>query len=68
MWIGLKNTGNENTSLAFVFSAPGFEEFQRCISVPIGVAALPLTREEFLACQHEGHIAFEHAAAPAASK
>lgn len=58
-WIGLKNTGGENMSLAFVFSAPGFEEFQRCISVPAGSPASPLSKEEFKACQHEGHIAFD---------
>jgi len=57
-WIGLKNTGDEDISLAFVFSAPGFEEFQRCISVPAGSLAPALGKEEFKACQHEGHIAF----------
>jgi quercetin dioxygenase-like cupin family protein len=67
-WIGLKNTGNENISLTFVFSAPGFEEFQRCISVPAGRPARPLGREEFLACQHQGHIAFEAVAPRADSK
>jgi|KBSMisStaDraftv2_1062788.scaffolds.fasta_scaffold83880_2 quercetin dioxygenase-like cupin family protein len=58
-WIGLKNIGAENISLVFVFSAPGFEEFQRCISVPAGSPATPLSKEEFQACQHEGHIAFD---------
>jgi len=67
-WIGLKNNGNENISLTFVFSAPGFEEFQRCISVPAGSPALPLSREEFQACQHEGHIAFGAVAPRADSK
>jgi len=64
-WIGLKNTGNEDISLAFVFSAPGFEEFQRCISVPAGSRATPLSREEFKTCQHEGHIAFDALPEPA---
>jgi hypothetical protein len=67
-WIGLKNTGNENIRLSFVFSAPGFEEFQRRISVPAGSPALPLSREEFLACQHEGHIAFDAVTPRALSK
>jgi len=67
-WIGLKNTGSENMSLAFVFSAPGFEEFQRCISIPAGSSALPLSREEFLACEHEGHIAFDAVAQTGSSK
>jgi quercetin dioxygenase-like cupin family protein len=64
-WIGLKNTGDENISLVFVFSAPGFEEFQRCVSVPEGSPAPPLSREEFKTCQHAGHIAFDAAAPPA---
>jgi quercetin dioxygenase-like cupin family protein len=63
-WIGLKNTGDENINLVFVFSAPGFEEFQRCVSVPAGSPAPPLSREEFKACQHEGHIAFDAVAQP----
>src|ERR1041384_1766637 len=57
-WIGLKNNGDEKISLVFFFSEPGFEEFQRCISVPAGSPATPLRREEFKACQHEGQIAF----------
>lgn len=64
-WIALKNTGDENINLAFVFSTPGFEEFQRCISVPAGNPAPPLKREEFKACRHEGHIAFEAVPQPA---
>jgi quercetin dioxygenase-like cupin family protein len=64
-WIELKNTGSENISLAFVFSAPGFEEFQRCISVPAESRATPLSREEFKACQHEGHVAFDAVPEPA---
>jgi quercetin dioxygenase-like cupin family protein len=35
-WISLKNTGSENISLAFVFSDPDFDEFMRCVSVPVG--------------------------------
>src|SRR6516225_9899990 len=35
-WVSLKNTGNENINLAFVFSDPGFDEFKRCTSVPLG--------------------------------
>ena len=63
-WIALKNTGDENISLAFVFSAPGFEEFLRCGSVPAGSPAPPLSRQEFKACQHEGHIAVDAVAQP----
>jgi quercetin dioxygenase-like cupin family protein len=67
MWISLKNTGDENISLVFVFSAPGFEEFLRCTSVPAGNPALPLSREEFKTCQHQGHIAVD-AAQPSSVK
>src|SRR6516165_8565205 len=35
-WVSLTNTGNENINLAFVFSDPGFDEFMRCTSVPLG--------------------------------
>jgi len=67
-WIGLKNTGRENISLTFIFSAPGFEEFQRCISVPAGRPAPALSREEFQECQHQGHMAFDTEAPRADSK
>jgi quercetin dioxygenase-like cupin family protein len=67
-WIGLKNTGDENISLVFVFSAPGFEEFLRCTSVPEGNPAPPLSREEFKTCQHQGHIAFDGVVQPSGVK
>jgi quercetin dioxygenase-like cupin family protein len=67
-WIALKNTGDENISLVFVFSAPGFEEFLRCTSVPKGSPAPPLSREEFKACQHHGHIAVDAGAQPSCDK
>ena len=35
-WISIKNSGNENVNLAFVFSAPGFETYLRCTSVREG--------------------------------
>jgi quercetin dioxygenase-like cupin family protein len=67
-WISLKNTGGENISLVFVFSAPGFEEFLRCTSVPAGNPAPPLSREEFTTCQHQGHIAVDAVAQPRSVK
>jgi len=67
-WISLKNTGDENISLVFVFSAPGFEEFLRCTSVPAGNPAPPLSREEFATCQHQGHIAVDAVAQPSSVK
>jgi quercetin dioxygenase-like cupin family protein len=66
-WVGLKNIGNDNISLVFVFSAPGFEENMRCGSVPAGQSAPPITTDELKACAHQGHVEFE-AFAPAAKK
>ena len=67
-WISLKNTGDGNISLVFVFSAPGFEEFLRCTSVPAGNPAPPLSSEEFTTCQHQGHIAVDAVAQPRSVK
>jgi quercetin dioxygenase-like cupin family protein len=66
-WVGLKNIGNDNISLVFVFSAPGFEENMRCGSVPTGQSAPPINTEELKACADKGHVEFE-AFAPAAKK
>lgn len=60
-WISVKNSGNENVYLAFVFSAPGFESYLRCTSVPEGEKPIPMTGAEWRACQHSGHISFEAA-------
>ena len=60
-WISIRNSGNENVGLAFVFSAPGFETYLRCTSVREGEKASPMTGEEWRACQHAGHISFEAA-------
>lgn len=58
-WISLKNTGSENINLAFVFSDPGFDEFMRCVSVPVGSPSpAMLHAEEFKACQHKGHVEY----------
>jgi quercetin dioxygenase-like cupin family protein len=60
-WVSMRNTGNENISLAFVFSAPGFDDFMRCSSVPAGEPSQKLTPEEFKQCHHQGHVEFEAA-------
>ena len=64
-WVGLKNTGKDNISLVFVFSAPGFEENMRCGSVPAGQAAPPINTQELKDCAHQGHVEFEAFAPPA---
>jgi len=59
-WVSLKNTGNENINLAFVFSDPGFDEFMRCTSVPLGdPSSEKLSRDELKDCQHKGHVVYE---------
>ena len=65
-WISLKNTGNENINLAFVFSDPGYEEFMRCVSVPAGEpSSVRVSRDELGECQHKGHVVYEGFESPA---
>lgn len=58
-WVSLKNSGNDDIQLIFVFSAPGFEEYLRCTSVAEGQAAAPMTVEERRECSHKGHVEYE---------
>lgn len=59
-WIRLKNIGTESISLVGIFSAPGFEDFLRCRSVPATEKVTSITAEEIKQCAHEGHVeAFE---------
>lgn len=58
-WVGLKNTSTKPLSITFIFSAPGFDEFQRCISVPAGQTAKPMTQEELKRCQAPGHMIYK---------
>ncbi len=58
-WIGLKNVSTEPLSVTFIFSAPGFEEFQRCISVPAGEPATPMTESDLVRCQAPGHMVYK---------
>ena len=66
-WVGLKNIGDDNVSLVFVFSAPGFEDNMRCGSVLAGASAPPISTDELKVCAHKGHVEFE-AFAPAGKK
>ncbi len=58
-WIGLKNISREPLNLTFVFSAPGFDDFQTCISVPAGEKPAPMTEEELQRCQNQGHMIYQ---------
>lgn len=45
-WISVTNTGSAAIHLAFVFSAPGFDDYMRAESVPEGQKVTPLTKAE----------------------
>lgn len=57
--IGLLNNGSEPISLVFIFSAPGFEDYMRCTSVPAGTQATPVSVEEMRKCALEGHVIYD---------
>jgi quercetin dioxygenase-like cupin family protein len=60
-WIGVKNASKEPLDVTFVFSAPGFDEFQRCISVPAGATPTPMTEAELQVCEQPGHMIYRSA-------
>lgn len=45
-WISVSNIGRDVINLAFVFSAPGFEDFMRAESVREGEKNVPLSKAE----------------------
>ena len=63
-WVSMKNTGTEPIKLIFIFSAPGFENYMRCSSVPAGQPAAPMSLDEVRNCAHEGHVDYEVLAVP----
>ena len=58
-WIGLTNVSNQPLSVTFIFSAPGFDEFQRCISVPAGQVPAPMTEKDLKRCEAPGHMIYQ---------
>jgi quercetin dioxygenase-like cupin family protein len=58
-WVSIKPVGNDTVSIAFVFSAPGFENLMRCESVPLNEKPTPTTLEERRKCDHEGHVIYK---------
>jgi quercetin dioxygenase-like cupin family protein len=58
MTIELENIGSEPIALVFIFSAPGFEDYMRCVSVPAGQERTAITREELRRCAHAGHVVY----------
>ena len=45
-WISVTNIGTDPIGCAFVFSAPGFEDYMRAESVPEGQKVTPLSKAE----------------------
>jgi quercetin dioxygenase-like cupin family protein len=45
-WIGMENIGKEHLTHIDVWSAPGFQEYMRAISVPKGEPNIPLSKAE----------------------
>ena len=62
--IGLQNSGSEAINLVFIFSAPGFEDYMRCTSVPRGSSPTPITLAELKNCAHQGHVEYEDLQGP----
>ena len=58
MTIELENIGTEPIALVFIFSAPGFEDYMRCVSVSAGQARTTITRGELRRCAHAGHVIY----------
>lgn len=58
-WITLKNTWTEPISLVAIFSAPGFDDYLRCRSVPANEKVTSIGMDEIKDCAHEGHVTFE---------
>jgi quercetin dioxygenase-like cupin family protein len=55
-WVSLKNNGSETVSMVFIFSAPGFEDHLRCVSVPEGEKPTPTAPEQH--CNDKGHVVY----------
>jgi quercetin dioxygenase-like cupin family protein len=58
-WVSLRNNSNEPTSIVAIFSAPGFENHLRCVSVIPNEKAPPLSPEEKKRCDDEGHVVYK---------
>jgi len=58
-WVSLKNNSAQPATMVFVFSAPGFENHLRCVSVPANGKPTPLSPEEQKQCDHNGHVIYK---------
>ncbi|HKW88488.1 MAG TPA: cupin domain-containing protein [Candidatus Acidoferrales bacterium] len=57
-WISVKNIGTEPIHLVAIFSAPGFEDYMRCTSVPANEKPTPMTIDQYRACARQGHVVY----------
>ena len=58
-WVSVKNNNSQPASMVFIFSAPGFENHLRCVSVPSNEKPTPMTPQEQKQCDHEGHVTYQ---------
>ena len=60
MVLGCDSTGpcGERLSVTFIFSVPGFEKFQRCISVPASETSTPMSEEDLKRCEAPGYMVY----------
>ena len=58
-WVSLRNNDRQPASMVFIFSAPGFENHLRCVSVAVNEKPTPLAPEEQKQCDHEGHVIYK---------
>jgi quercetin dioxygenase-like cupin family protein len=58
-WVSLNNNDTQPASMVFVFSAPGFENHLRCVSVLANEKPNPVSPEEQKQCDHAGHVVYE---------
>jgi len=63
-WVSLRNAAVAPIELIFIFSAPGFDQYMRCTSVPEGEPAPPIPLDEVSKCAHEGHVEYEAFSVP----
>lgn len=58
-WVNVKNTGTETASVVFIFSAPGFENYMRCESVPPNEKPAPISPQKDKECEYRGHVIYK---------
>jgi quercetin dioxygenase-like cupin family protein len=53
-WVTIRNNGSATVRLVAIFNRRGFEEFLRCVSVPVGQPTHALTQEQVNECYRLG--------------